>query len=140
MLVVEDDLDNKDLLVFALEAEGAQVTAVESAQQALEILEHTRPSIMLCDIALPGENGYSLIKSWREREAILGVTPIPAIAVTAFVRDQDKQNALAAGFDLHVSKPIDIDQVPQIITELIRSRVTDPQSPTLPDSDCIEAS
>ena len=135
VLVVEDDIDNKDLLVFALEGEGATVTAVESAQEALEILEQIRPDVILCDIALPHENGYSFIKAWRIREAELGLIPISAIAVTALVQEQDKQNALAAGFDLHLSKPIDINEVFQSIANQVSDRTVKRQTSFLLSDD-----
>lgn len=139
ILVIEDDLDNRDLFVFALEGEGAKVVAVETVHEALAYLERFRPDVILCDIALPDENGYFLIKFWRQREAELGLSPIPAIAVTAFVREQDKQNALAAGFDLHLAKPVDIEQVFQVIARMTGDRTGQPQASDYQSSTCMKA-
>lgn len=120
LVVVEDETDNRELLVFVLENEGAEVTAVESAQQALAVLEQVRPDVLLCDISLPGKDGCQLLREWREREAQLGLPPIPAIAVTAMVRELDKQYTLQAGFQLHISKPCDFEKLPRIIAGFIR--------------------
>ena len=118
-LVVEDDIDNRDLLVFALEGEGAKVIAVESAQQALKFLEQFRPDAILCDIQLQDNNGYKLLQQWREHEAKLGLSPLPAIAVTAFVMEQDKQKAYDSGFQLHLAKPIDVDKLSDFVASVV---------------------
>lgn len=118
-LVVEDDPDNRDLLMFVLQEEGAEVITAESAECALELLEQSQPDIILCDLTLPDRDGYSLIKQWRKREVELGLSPIPALALTGSVREQDQQRVCEAGFQLHVAKPFDIDQLLQIIAAVM---------------------
>lgn len=128
LLVVEDDADNRDLLAFVLQNQGAKVIAVDSASAALEILEQVRPDAVLSDLSMPDRNGYSLIRDWRARETELGLSSIPFIAVTASAKDQDKQRALNTGFQLHISKPFDIEHLPQLVITVI----TDGVRPTLP--------
>ena len=119
LLVVEDSPDNRDLLVFVLKNEGALVTAVGLAHEALLTLDRLKPDAILCDIRLPDGNGYELIREWREREKRLGLFPIPAIAVTVSVSEQDRQMAYDSGFQLYVTKPYDILSIPKSIAKLI---------------------
>ncbi|GAB4384864.1 MAG: hypothetical protein Kow00121_48950 [Elainellaceae cyanobacterium] len=104
LLVIEDEPDNRDLLVFILEGEGAVVRVAESAQQALEVLEQLKPDVILCDLNLPGQDGCLFMRQWRKREVELGLSPIPALALTALVREQDKQRVREAGFQLHIGE------------------------------------
>lgn len=125
LLVVENDPDNRELLVFVLEAEGSKVTAVGTAQAALEVLEHVQLDAMVCELALPDKDGYCLLQQWRSREAELGFAPIPAIAVTSLVGRRNGHRALAAGFQLYLPKPFDVVQLPQtIVTTLARSSIS----------------
>lgn len=105
--------------MFALEPEGAKVTAVESAEQALEILERFRPDAILCDIQLQGADGYNLLQQWREREVKLGLSPIPAVAITAFASEQDRQKAYDSGFQLHLAKPIDVNKISDFVISIV---------------------
>ena len=89
-----------------LEQAGAKVTAVGSVKEALEALESLQPDALVSDIGLPDEDGYALIRRLRSREAERGGF-LPAVAMTGFVRTEDRARILAAGFQVHVPKPVD---------------------------------
>ena len=82
------------------------MTAVASAREALQLLEVDRPDVLVSDIGLPDEDGYSLIRRIRQREAEHGGL-LPAIALTGYARADDRTRALAAGFQAHVAKPLE---------------------------------
>ncbi|HBB35541.1 MAG TPA: response regulator [Cyanobacteria bacterium UBA8803] len=110
LLVVDDNADSRELLKILFEQEGAEVMAVPSVSEALAILACCKPDILLCDILMPGEDGYSLIRKVRSLELERG-RQIPAIAVTAAASSQDRQLALSAGFHRHISKPVNFDDL-----------------------------
>jgi CheY-like chemotaxis protein len=104
VLVVDDEADAREVMAQTLETYGASVELAESAHEALEILEHLRVDVLLADIAMPDEDGFSLIRNVRA-SSVPGVSTIPAAAVTAFTREEHRQHALTAGFQLHLGKP-----------------------------------
>jgi CheY-like chemotaxis protein len=104
LLVVEDEADSREMLSMIFEHCGAQVTAVASASEAMTVLERATPDMLVCDVGLPGEDGHELIRKVRARESERGGR-IPALALTAYAGPEDRQKALAAGFDMHVPKP-----------------------------------
>ena len=106
VLVVDDEADTRELLVTALEQCGARVTAVSSVPEALEALERESFHVLISDIDVPGEDGYSLIRKVRARGADRGGN-LPAAALTAYARTEDRVRALSAGFQMHLSKPVD---------------------------------
>jgi PAS domain S-box-containing protein len=105
VLVVDDQEDARDLMVAILRSVGAQVQTVASVAEALNLMQKTRPDVLLADIGMPGGDGYSLIEEVRKLDARFG-TRLPAAAVTAYVSERDREKALAAGYDYHVAKPI----------------------------------
>jgi CheY-like chemotaxis protein len=108
VVVVDDDPDARDLLTTVLTQRSAQVFAAESASEAFQLLQRERPDVLISDIAMPEEDGYTLIRRVRALpEAEGGRTP--AVAVTAYAGRADRNRALEAGFDAHYAKPIDID-------------------------------
>jgi two-component system CheB/CheR fusion protein len=111
LLVVENDLDSREMLVTVFEQYGARVRAVASAEEALEALRQETSDVLVSDIGLPAQDGYALIRNVRALEAKKGGR-IPALALTAYGRSEDRGKALAAGFDLQVAKP-------PVLTELI---------------------
>ncbi|HEY7180248.1 MAG TPA: ATP-binding protein [Blastocatellia bacterium] len=105
--VVDDEANARELITSVLESHGARVTAFSSAGEAIELLTSSRrPDVLVCDLAMPGEDGFSLIHKLREWEkACDGM--LPAIALTAFGRVQDRTRALYAGFQMHIAKPVE---------------------------------
>ena len=106
VMIVEDEEDTRELLVTALEQCGADVAAFATVAEALDAFELRSPDVLLSDLGVPGEDGYSLIRKVRSRPASLG-GDVPAAALTAYVRAEDRRQALAAGFQAHLAKPID---------------------------------
>lgn len=104
ILVVDDDPDTRDLLRFMLEDEGAIVTVAPNAKEALSILEKQFPTLLVSDVAMPEMDGFELIGHIRK---LPDGGNIPAIALTAYARDEDRQQALRSGFDDYLTKPID---------------------------------
>ena len=122
VLVVDDDADARDLLVFLLEDCGASVTAVASAEDALALLTQSVPDLLLSDIAMPHTDGYMLLRQVRALPPKQGGL-VPAIALTAYAGEIDYQQALAAGFQRHLSKPLDpADKLVQTMLELLVER------------------
>jgi signal transduction histidine kinase/CheY-like chemotaxis protein len=105
VLVVDDDVENRDALAANLASERAHVLTAGSAAEALEVLKSSRVDVLLSDIAMPLEDGYTLIRKVRALDGAAAKTP--AAALTALARDEDRQQSLDAGFQLHLAKPID---------------------------------
>jgi PAS domain S-box-containing protein len=120
ILLVEDSADTRELIAFVLEESGAQVTSVSSVGEALEALMRLRPNILVSDIGMPDEDGYSLIRQVRKQEA-LGGEKILAVALTAYARDEEHNLALEAGFEVHLSKPIEPDKLVKVVANLVKS-------------------
>ncbi|MEA5504366.1 response regulator [Halotia wernerae UHCC 0503] len=120
ILVVDDDDDSRFYITTVLEADGATVVAVASAVDALEALLKLQPDVFICDIAMPGEDGYTLIRKVRSlKNDKLG--QIPAVALTAYGDSEDRIRALEAGFNTHVAKPVDPGELVVIVANLIAS-------------------
>lgn len=122
VLLVEDEAMAREATQRLLEQGGAQVRAVHSAAAAREAWEARRPDILLADIGMPDEDGYDLIRSLRDREQAKGSPRVPAIALTAFARSEDRERALAAGFDEHLPKPVNPERLIALINELRRPK------------------
>jgi two-component system CheB/CheR fusion protein len=105
LLVVEDEADSREMLAMVFTRSGATVTAAASAGEAMEAMRRATPDLLVCDIGLPGEDGYELIRRVRTLEAEKGGR-MPALALTAYAGPAHRQQALAAGFDKQVSKPV----------------------------------
>ncbi|UKO98583.1 PAS domain-containing hybrid sensor histidine kinase/response regulator [Nostoc sp. UHCC 0870] len=118
VLVVDDEPDIRDLVSFILEDYGVEVTAVTSAQEALDILSESLPDILISDIGMPEVDGYMLIRQLRQQPPQQGGN-IPAIALTAYAGEINQQQAMEAGFQMHVSKPVDPDALIEAIASLI---------------------
>ncbi|WP_437591460.1 response regulator [Sorangium sp. So ce1000] len=106
VLLVEDDADARELLQEVLSQHHAEVTAVASAHEALEAFCAARPHVLVSDIAMPGEDGYELIRAIRRLPPQAG-GDLPALALTAYARKEDQKRALDAGFHMHATKPIE---------------------------------
>jgi CheY-like chemotaxis protein len=105
VLVVEDEADGREMLAMVFERRGAKVSAVASAADAMEVLRKATPDVLVCDIGLLGEDGHEFIRRVRAFEGERGGR-VPALALTAYAEASDRRKAMAAGFDLHVSKPV----------------------------------
>ena len=121
ILVVDDDQDTRDLLEWVLRRVGAEVVAVPSAKAAMEALEHERPNIIVSDIAMPEEDGLSLMRRIRALPRERGGR-IPAVALTAHSMVQDRLQSLRAGFQSHVPKPVVPEELVEVVTSIVHLR------------------
>lgn len=121
VLVVDDDLDTRELLRFMLENYGAEVVTVESARAAMAALTENpgRYDVLVSDLGMPEENGYFLIRQVRDLAASAG-GQIPAVALTAYASDQERERAIEAGFQTHIAKPVKPVQLVLIVANLAR--------------------
>jgi PAS domain S-box-containing protein len=119
MIVIEDEPDARDLLVTILNQYGAEVRVAASAAEGMELLEQQKPDVLISDIEMPYEDGYSFIRKVRTRSLEQG-GQVPAIALTAHARTEDRLRALSAGFDAHVTKPIDLVELVTVIVSITR--------------------
>jgi CheY-like chemotaxis protein len=106
VLVVDDETDGREMLRKVLIDCEAHVTTCASASEAFDLLQSYKPDVLVSDIGMPGEDGYTLIKRVRALQPEFG-GQIPAIALTAYTRVEDRLQALAAGFQIHASKPVE---------------------------------
>ncbi len=118
ILVVDDDEDSRFYITTVLAADGANVTTVDSAAAALEILPQLQPDVFICDIAMPGEDGYSFIRKVRKLAKDRG-GQVPAVALTAYADPEDRIRALEAGFEIHLAKPVDPEALVITIANLM---------------------
>ena len=119
VLVVDDDQDARELVTVLLRSRGAEVTAVASADECTSVFDREVPDVLVSDIAMPGQDGLDLMRRLRQRPAAQG-GKVPAIALTAYARDEDRARSISAGFDLHLSKPVDLDELVASVARLAR--------------------
>jgi signal transduction histidine kinase/CheY-like chemotaxis protein len=119
VLVVDDDVDTCEMLTFALKLRGAEAQASTSVAEAFDSLNDWKPDVLLTDINMPGEDGYGLMNKLQKLNSERGAK-IPAIALTALARAEDSEQALSAGFQLHLSKPVDIEELAAAIANLAK--------------------
>ncbi|HSS48119.1 MAG TPA: response regulator, partial [Thermoanaerobaculia bacterium] len=117
VLVLEDEPDSRDLLAMALEQCGAEVWAFGSVPEALAAFDTAVPDVVLSDIGVPFEDGYSFIRKLRSRPPAEGGA-VPAAALTAYARAEDRQQALEAGFQTHLAKPVDPSELIAAVARL----------------------
>jgi PAS domain S-box-containing protein len=121
VLVVDDDADSRDFIAFLLEQDGAFVVAVSSAFEALQTLAELKPDVLVSDISMPEMDGYMLIRQVRTLTPKQG-GQILAIALTAFARNDDQQEALEAGFQMHLPKPVNPEELIAAIAQLVEKK------------------
>jgi signal transduction histidine kinase len=119
VLLVDDEADALELTAEILRRCGARVTTAGSAAEARELLQRQRPDVLVSDIAMPGEDGFALLQSVRMLPPELGGS-VPAVAMTAYAREEDRARSLAAGFRCHIPKPIDPPGFVAALAELAR--------------------
>jgi len=118
VLVVDDDKDTLELLTAALKQRSASVTAVSSAAAAMDSIRASKPHVLISDIALPGEDGYDLIK----KVIALELAPrISAIAITAYAKEEDRERALSAGYQRYLSKPVELGEFILAVAEVAQT-------------------
>jgi signal transduction histidine kinase/ActR/RegA family two-component response regulator len=117
VLAVDDEVDSRQLLTMVLERCGAEVRTCSSVAEALALLEEYEPDVLISDIGMPDQTGYDLIKKIRMREAGRP-NRIPAVALTAYARVEDRLQALTAGYNMHVPKPVEPAELAVVIASL----------------------
>jgi signal transduction histidine kinase/ActR/RegA family two-component response regulator len=120
VLMVDDDNDTLQMLTAMLTEYKAEVQAVSSAAEALEALQWFQPDVLVSDLAMPCEDGYTLISKVRALEDV-GVRQVPAVALTAYIRIEDRARALSAGFNMFVPKPVEPRELLTAIANLAES-------------------
>lgn len=118
IFVVDDEPDARDLLVTALRRAGAQVSAFASAAEALTALEGHAPQVLISDISMPDEDGYAMLRRLRARPAEQGGS-LPAIALTALADHRDRVAAMDAGYQIHLSKPVNFQHLLRATAALV---------------------
>ena len=115
VLLIDDDDDTREACASMLEAQGAEVRSARSTAEGLAALEKFTPQVILCDIAMPGEDGYAFVRKLRNKS---GASEIPAAALTALAGEEDRRRALESGFQIHLAKPIDSDRLATAVATL----------------------
>jgi len=116
VLVVDDEADGREMLQRVLEEQAATVTAVSSAQQALDVLKEITPNVIVSDIGMPETDGYQLMRTLRAGET--RDERIPAVALTALARAEDRKRTLVAGYQAHLAKPFDVAELVLVVADL----------------------
>jgi PAS domain S-box-containing protein len=124
VLVVDDEADTRELLREVLEQCGAEVRDAGSSGQAFEVVTAWAPGVIVSDIGMPGEDGYAFIQRVRQWERTSGLR-IPAVALTAYARSEDRIRALLAGYQVHVAKPIEPVEFALVVAGAIQPRPTE---------------
>jgi PAS domain S-box-containing protein len=119
VLVVDDDADTLQLMTTALTSRQATVTAVSSAGEAIEAIKASRPDVLVSDIAMPDEDGYGLIRRIRSLEDHSS-SAIPAVAITAYAKEEDRTRALSSGFQIYLAKPIELTELVSVVAKAAR--------------------
>jgi signal transduction histidine kinase/CheY-like chemotaxis protein len=121
VLLVEDEADTREMLDMALRSGGAETIVAGGAREGFERFQQQRPNVVVCDIAMPGEDGYSLAARIRALDQNGQRTAL--IALTAFAREEDRQRAVDGGFDIFLSKPIQPDALVRAVTAAVRGEI-----------------
>lgn len=118
VLLVEDDHDARNMLASVLSSAHAVVETASSAEEALMLWEGMRPDLIVSDIGMPGMDGYAFIAEVRQREKQRNLPGVPAVALTAYARVQDRMRALTSGFQMHVAKPVEPAELLTVLSTL----------------------
>ncbi len=119
IMIVDDEKDSRDLLEDVLSLCEAEILAVASADEALEKIPEFNPEVIISDIGMPEKDGYKLIKEIRKREKAQNIKRVPAIALTAYARVEDRMKALSSGFQMHVPKPVEPAELAAVVSSLV---------------------
>jgi CheY-like chemotaxis protein len=118
VLVVDDEADTRELFKASIGQCGAEVVTAGSAREALAALQEMQPDLLISDIGMPGEEGYELIRKVRALPAARGGR-IPAVALTAYARTEDRLRALRAGYQMHICKPVEPAELMAVMASLV---------------------
>jgi CheY-like chemotaxis protein len=118
ILAIDDETDSREFMAVVLEEAGAIVTTAASAVEALEAIDRSIPDLIVSDIGMPDMDGYMLLQQIRTFEP---VRDVPAIALTAYTGEFDRQQALKAGFQMHLAKPVEPEELVKAIDRLLRT-------------------
>ncbi len=124
VLVLDDETDAREMIAAALASWGAEVTTADAVPVALEAIARDKPDVVVSDIGMPKEDGYSFVR--RLRASGGDMARLPAVALTAYARSSDAERAIASGFDLHVTKPVDPDDLREVIAKAARGTLSGP--------------
>ena len=113
ILVVDDEADARDVVSTALAQCGARTAAVASAREAMQLLTDFQPDVVVSDIAMPGEDGYTLVRKIRSMQS--EIAAVPGVALTAFTQPDDRRRAIRAGFKHFVPKPVELDELAAVV-------------------------
>jgi signal transduction histidine kinase len=119
VLLVDDDSDALTVMATALSKREANVTAVKSANEAIQAIAQNRPDVLVSDIAMPGEDGYGLIEKVRSLEDD-EAQKIPAVAITAYAKEEDRKRALSSGFQIYLAKPVELSELISVVARAAR--------------------
>lgn len=119
VLLVDDDADTLQLMAAALTGRQANVTAVNSAEDAIRAIETTRPDVLISDIAMPEEDGYGLISRVRSLEDN-DARAIPAVAITAYAKEEDRERVLSSGYQIYLAKPVELTELVSVVAKAAR--------------------
>jgi CheY-like chemotaxis protein len=122
VLVLDDEADARELVATVLGECGAHVTTVASAAEAFAAIDRSLPDVVISDIAMPDVDGYAFIRKLRARTSASG-RDIPAAALTAYARVEDRRRALVSGFQMHLPKPIEPAELLAVVGSLARLRL-----------------
>jgi PAS domain S-box-containing protein len=117
VFAVDDEPDARELLRTVLQDQGAKVTSFASAEDALAALKTVKPTVLICDVGMPNMDGYQLIRKLRAEEP--RSERIPALALTAFARAEDRKRSLIAGYQAHLAKPFDVGELILVVADLV---------------------
>jgi PAS domain S-box-containing protein len=117
VFVIDDEPDARELLHRVIEEQGARVTSFDNAEAALAALQQTKPTVIISDISMPTMDGYQLMRALRAGESRVG--RVPALALTAFARAEDRKRSLLAGYQAHLAKPFDVAELILVVADLV---------------------
>jgi CheY-like chemotaxis protein len=119
ILLVDDEADAREMVAAILSEAGAEVITASGAREAFELMAQRKPDALISDIGMPGEDGYELIRKVRTLSAEQG-GQVPAIALTAYARTQDRLKVLSAGYQMHVPKPVEPVELATVVASLTK--------------------
>jgi CheY-like chemotaxis protein len=117
VLVVDDEADTLELIKVLLGQCGAKVTTASSAAEALNLLERIKPDVIISDIGMPAEDGYEFIRKVRQLPPEKG-GKIPAVALTAYARAEDRLRVLRSGYQMHIPKPVELAELVAVVANI----------------------